>query len=183
MSPSAARAAGARPGPRAGRAHQRQVVGDLAQRDRHDLQRARRARPGRRGCPAPRSGRPARNVEAGVGAELLAHLRRELGMRCSVRFRSRCRRAGSARPGQGRRAPGPRPAAPARVAAELLAEGHRDRVHQVGAAGLDDVVELLGLALQGAPSASSAGSSSEWTSPSAARWTAEGKTSLEDCPC
>ena len=34
------------------------------------------------------------------------------------------------------------------VAAELLAEGHRHRVHQVRAAGLDDVGELLGLALQ-----------------------------------
>ena len=35
-----------------------------------------------------------------------------------------------------------------RVAAELLAEGDRDRVHQVGAAGLDHVGELLGLRFQ-----------------------------------
>ncbi len=33
-----------------------------------------------------------------------------------------------------------------------------------------------------AASPSSAGSSSEWTSPSAARWTADGNTSLEDWP-
>ena len=38
-----------------------------------------------------------------------------------------------------------------RVAAELLAEGDRDRVHQVGAAGLDDVGELRRL-LSRAPS-------------------------------
>ena len=35
-----------------------------------------------------------------------------------------------------------------RVAAELLAEGDRDGVHQVGAAGLDDVGELRRLRLQ-----------------------------------
>ena len=34
------------------------------------------------------------------------------------------------------------------VAAELLAEGDRHRVHQVGAAGLDHVGEPLGLLLQ-----------------------------------
>ena len=35
-----------------------------------------------------------------------------------------------------------------RVAAELLPECDRNRVHQVGAAGLDDVRELVGLGLQ-----------------------------------
>ena len=70
-----------------------------------------------------------------------------------------------------------------RVAAELLAERDRHRVHQVGAAGLDDVVELLAPWPRArASSCSSAGSRSLVASSSAARWTAEGKTSLEDWP-
>jgi hypothetical protein len=34
------------------------------------------------------------------------------------------------------------------VAGELLSEGHRDRVHQVRPAGLDDIVELLRFAAE-----------------------------------
>ena len=70
-----------------------------------------------------------------------------------------------------------------RVAAELLAERDRHGVHQVRAAGLDDVVELRRLRLERrrrAARAPAAGRSS--ISPSAARWTAEGKTSFEDWP-
>ena len=50
------------------------------------------------------------------------------------------------------------------VAAELLAERDGDGVHQVGAAGLDDVGELLGLALERRREPSMAGSRSWLTS-------------------
>ena len=70
-----------------------------------------------------------------------------------------------------------------RVAAELLAERDRHRVHPVRAARLDDVVELGRLRLQRRRRASaSAGSRSFVSSSSAARWTADGKTSFDDWP-
>ena len=69
------------------------------------------------------------------------------------------------------------------VPAELLAEGDRGGVHQVGAAGLDGVGELVGLGLQAAPRASSRpGSRSSATASAAATWMAVGKVSLEDWP-
>ena len=64
---------------------------------------------------------------------------------CSGRCRWRCRRAGSARPAQRAATRSRAEADLRRVAAELLAERHGHGVHQVRAAGLDDVGELLGL--------------------------------------
>ena len=68
------------------------------------------------------------------------------------------------------------------VAAELLAERDGDRIHEVRAAGLDDVLEALGLARSDRSSVLSAGSRSFVARSSAARWTALGKTSLDDWP-
>ena len=70
-----------------------------------------------------------------------------------------------------------------RVAGELLAERHRDRVHHVRPARLDDVVELGGLPLERLRERrrARAGGRSR-AGPSAARWTADGKTSFDDWP-
>ena len=68
------------------------------------------------------------------------------------------------------------------VAGELLAERHRHRIHQVGAPGLDVSANSSAFAASAASRPSIAGSRSSLTSPSAARWTADGKTSLEDWP-
>src|SRR5690606_14343374 len=74
--------------------------------------------------------------EAGGGVDAGAHrgaAERELG-----------------EPRQGGLDPGDAVAHLGGVAAELLPQGDRGGVHEVGAAGLDDVGELLGLAFQGA---------------------------------
>ena len=70
-----------------------------------------------------------------------------------------------------------------RVAAELLAERHRHGVHQVRPARLDDVVELARLRLERARRAGRAPAAGRASSsPSAARCTADGKTSFDDWP-
>ena len=70
-----------------------------------------------------------------------------------------------------------------RVALEFLAERHRDGVHQVRAAGLDDVGELVGLALERARRGRRAREAARRRPlSSAARWTADGKTSFDDWP-
>ena len=71
-----------------------------------------------------------------------------------------------------------------RIAAELLAEGHGHGVHQVGAAGLDHVggTGPPSLSRAGCPARPLRAAGRGVTSPSAARWTAEGKTSFEDWP-
>ena len=68
------------------------------------------------------------------------------------------------------------------VAGELLAERDRHRVHQVGAAGLDDVLELVGLGRERRLEPLERGQQRCVASSSAARCTALGKTSLEDWP-
>ena len=109
---------------------------------------ARRAPPGRRGSPAPRRVKRLGDLEARVLAQLGAHPLGELGVRVQARAGGGAAERDLSDPAQ--RAPHPVHAQLhlGRVAAEFLAQGHRDRVHQVGAAGLDDVGELLGLALQ-----------------------------------
>ena len=131
------------------RAHEPEVVRDLRQRDRDGLERARgldeRVAGGLRleGVGrAPRSSRPVSR------RELVAHARGELG----VRVQAGADRGAAERDlaDAAERCLDPRDplAHLRRVAAELLAEGDRHGVHQVRAAGLDDVVELLGLRLE-----------------------------------
>ena len=120
------------------------------------------ARPARRGCPAPRTGPRAARISSPVASvrrartrvgELLVGVQPGAGRGAAERDLSDLRE---------------RVADPARaephlrgVAGELLPERDRNRVHQVRAAGLDDVVELGRLrAAATASSCSSAGSSS-----------------------
>ena len=105
-------------------------------------------RRGRRAPPAPRSGRRARRSQTRVAREVFAHAGGELGMRvesCSGRGSTernlpeaghRVLYAGDSLPDLGR------------VAGEFLAERDRDRIHQVRAPRLHDVVELGGLPLE-----------------------------------
>ncbi len=68
------------------------------------------------------------------------------------------------------------------VAPELLPQRDRGRVHQVGAAALDDVGPLLGFARRARPRRwRSDGIRSLMIDRVAATWIAEGNTSLEDC--
>ena len=132
------------------RAHQREVVGDLRERDRDDLEHRPTARRARRGWPAPRTGpraagSPGRcprescartrvgelrvRVQAGAGR---GAAERDLPRRAAARPATRCWREADLRG----------------VAGELLAERDRHGVHEVRAAGLDDVLELVGLGLR-----------------------------------
>ena len=86
--------------------------------------------------------------QAGVGGELLAHLGGELGVGVEAGAGGGAAERDLADPAQRRLDPLDAEPDLRRVAAELLAEGDRDRVHQVGAAGLDDVGELLRLRLE-----------------------------------
>ena len=132
------------PGARAG-AHQREIVGDLRQRHRDDLQRA--AELDERVAVALRLERILRRADPQValGVQLVAHPGGELGVRVQ---------AGAGRGAAERdlRHLRQRVADPLGAEAdlrgvpgELLPERHRHRVHQVRPAGLDDVVELLRL--------------------------------------
>ena len=66
-------------------------------------------------------------------------------------------------------------------AAHLLADRERRGVHQVGAADLDDVGELLGLGVERVVHAPTAGISAPWMRSAAAMCMAAGNVSLEDC--
>ena len=166
------------------RPHQPQVVGDLRQRDGDDLQRAGGLDEAvARGLGLERVGRRARPAGPSPRAHARARARANSG--CVFRpvptavppsgiWPSRSSVASSRRP----------PCAHlGRVAAELLAERHRHGVHQVRAAGLDDVVELARLRLERLARAARAPAGDRSTSSSsAARWTADGKTSFDDWP-
>ena len=81
-------------------------------------------------------------------ASLLAHLGGELGVGVEAGAGGGAAERDLADPAQRRLDPLDAEPDLGGVAAELLAEGDRHRVHQVGAAGLDDVGELLRLRLQ-----------------------------------
>ena len=126
-------------------AHQRQVVGDLGQRDRDHLQRAREL--DQRVAVALRLERilGGADLEPVSLGEQRAHALGELGVRVQAG-------AGGGAAERDLRHLRQRVAHAARaeadlrgVAGELLAERDRDGVHQVRAAGLDDVLERLGL--------------------------------------
>ena len=127
------------------RAHQREVVGDLRERDGDDLERA--GQLDERVAVALRLERVLgrADVEPGVGREPGAHALGEvaMGVEPGARGRTAERDLGDVRQRVGH----PRPPEPdlRRVAGELLTERHGDRVHEVRAAGLDDVGELLRL--------------------------------------
>ena len=67
------------------------------------------------------------------------------------------------------------------VPAELLAQHDRRRVHQVRPAALDYVGELGRLGVQCVGEVTERGSSECSISRTAARWIADGNTSLDDC--
>ena len=169
---SSGRRSSASPRARAG-AHQRQVVGDLVERDGVDLQRAgqldQRVAVALRLEGVERRG----DRQAGVGGELLAHLGGELRVGVQAGAGGGAAERDLADPPQRRLDPLDAEPHLRRVAAELLAEGHRDRVHQVGAARLDDVGEAPSPSPQARPRAPPIAGSRSWvTSSSAARWTA-----------
>ena len=133
------------PGARAG-AHQREVVRDLGQRDGDDLQRAGQLDERVAVAPAPRTG-PRAAGSRGRSARSASRARLAANSGCVLRPvpvavppSGICATCGSALRTRLRAEPDLRG-----VAAELLAERDRHRVHQVRAAGLDDVGELVGL--------------------------------------
>jgi len=87
--------------------------------------------------------------QAGIRGESLADLGGELGMGVEAGSGGRAAERDLADPAQRRLDPLHAESDLGRVAAELLAEGDRDRVHQVGPARLDDVGEQGRLLLKG----------------------------------
>ena len=138
----------AEPGARS-RAHPPQVVADLGQADRDHLggaaERHQRVLAGlapRSGCPPRAAGcRSARRARAITAAANPGAAFRPVPAAVPPS-------GSSAAPSAACRMPGPTELDLAGVAAELLAEGHRHGVHQVGAAGLDHGGELGLLARQ-----------------------------------
>ena len=130
-------------------AHQREVVGDLGERDREHLERA--------GQLHQRVAVPLRlervlgraDVEPRVARQPLAHAGGELRVRVEARAGRRAAERDLRHARQRVGHAGPAEADLRRVAGELLPERHRHRVHQVGAARLHDVLERLGLGGEG----------------------------------
>ena len=163
-------------------AHEAEVVRDLRQRDRDRLERARRLDERVAGGLGLERIGGREDRQAGLRRQTLAHPLGELGMRVEPGAGGRA--AERDLPDARQRRLDPRAALLdlGRVAGELLAERHGDRVHQMRPPRLDDVVELGRLGLEGVAELLSAGSRSFSSSSRAARCTAEGKTSFEDCP-
>ena len=149
------------PGARA-RAHEAEIVRDLGQRDGDGLQRARRLdEPVARRLRLERVGRRARSCRP-VSSDSRARTR-SANSGCVFRPVPTAVPPSGIWPSRGNVSRDARDALAhlRRVAAELLAERHGHRVHPVGAARLDDVVELARLRLERrARASSSAGSSS-----------------------
>ena len=122
-------------------------------------------------------------LQAGFAASAARAPSRRSAGACSGRCPSRCRRAGSAR-----RARAPPRRAPCRARSARRSRRTPVRASRArrpsGACGPDLTTfwKLCALRANERSSCLSAGSSSFWATSSAARWTAEGNTSLEDWP-
>ena len=168
------------PGPGA-RPHPADVVGDLVQLTATVL-RARTAPPGRRGRPGPRTGGPE--------ATAPGRWRRPPAGAPGPRTRGGVEAGATAVPPSGTlrtrtraSSTGPPLAHLGGVAGELLAEGDRDGVHQVGPPRLGHVAQLGRLGLQRPGQRPRAGSRSLVAAWRAARWTRSGRCRWRTGPC
>ena len=136
----------AKPGERT-RTHPAHVVGDLGQRNRDRAQRAGALdEPVARGLRLERILRQRDRLDAGQLAQLLDHGRAVALGRIEARAHGRATDRQLGHAGERGLEALDTGLDLAGVSGEFLAEGHRNGVHQVGAAGLDHGLPLLGLA-------------------------------------